>query len=189
MNITNVKTAVKVATIVKDDSNPKKLWNIHWDMTDKKILKDEAGRVYLLVVDGEIYKIGGSNCKGGIQKTISVYRDLALIGSPSVRTYGIHVLIKEQLDLGKNVEFYLISSDKVTAPVKGLFGFDIKEDVSIDYREIEYKCKEDYIRLEGNHPIWNFQERHESWPTYLTEGCNKLNSNTTKKAKQVLNKK
>ena len=188
MNINKVTTAMKIATIINDNSNPKKLWNIKWETDDKTILKDEAGRVYLIVVNGEIYKIGASNCKGGIKKTISVYRDLALVGTPSVRTFGIHQLIKQELDKGYSVEFYLIQSQKINIPIAGLFGIELKENVSVDCKEIENKCLSEYIKIETKAPKWNFQENHDVWPKWITELCNKQNIKQTKKAKQLINK-
>lgn len=187
MNISKVKTAVKVATIVNRTKNPKKkLWDIDWNITDKSILKDESGRVYLLVVAGEIYKIGASNCKGGIQKTISIYRDLALVGTPSVRTFGIHQLIKHQLDNNYSVEFYLIQSQKINIPIAGLFGIEYKENVSVDCKEIENQCLKEYHNEVGKYPQWNFQENHDVWPKWITEMCNKQNTEHTTKAKLLL---
>lgn len=185
MNINEVKTAIKVATVLNDQSNPKKLWNLHWDITDKGILKDESGRVYLIVVNGEIYKIGASGCKGGIQKTISIYRDYALIGTPSVRTFGIHQLIKQELDSGNSVEFYLIQSQKIDVPIAGLYGVEMKYNVSVDCKEIENKCLREYYKKEGKAPIWNFQENHDVWPKWITELANKQSINQTNKAKRL----
>jgi hypothetical protein len=186
MNISEVKTAIKVATVTNDSSNPKKLWNLKWDVTDKTILKDESGRVYLIVVNGEIYKIGASVCKGGIQKTISIYRDYALVGTPSIRTFGIHQLIKQELDSGNNVEFYLIQSQKIDVPIAGLYGIELKRNVSVDCKQIENKCLSEYHTKEGRAPKWNFQENHEVWPKWIAEIVNKQSINQTNKAKKLI---
>lgn len=186
MNISEVKTAIKVATVTNDQSNPKKLWNLNWDVNDKKILKDESGRVYLIVVNGEIYKIGASGCKGGIQKTLTIYRDYALVGTPSVRTFGIHQLIKKEIDNGASVEFWLIQSQKINIPIAGLYGIEFKENVSVDCKEIENKCLSEYWAKEGTAPKWNFQEKHEVWPKWITEMVNLQSINQTKKAKRLL---
>ena len=147
-----------------------------------KYLKDDSGRVYLIVVDGVIYKIGGSQCKDGIKGTWSFYCG-GMTGSPSVRTYGIPILIREKLDNGSKVELYMIPSEKVFAPVKGLFG---EEDgkVGIDFKAIEDKCKKDYKSIVGDYPKWNFQERNQPWPRYIQEGCNKLNEETSSTSKR-----
>lgn len=183
MKIDLVKTATKVANIVSrnDDSDNKIKVNWSSDVSDK-ILKDESGRVYLIVVDNEIKKIGGSMAKNGIKGTWSAYCS-GLTGSPSVRTYGIHTLISECLQTNKVVELYLILSEKVQANVKGLFGYDSRE-IGYDFKEMEKKCKDDYITIMSKYPPWNFQEQNMSWPIYIQEGCNELNKKTTEKSKK-----
>ncbi len=44
-------------------------------MLSQKILSENVARVYLIVVDGEIKKIGGSEATGGIKSTLEIYRD------------------------------------------------------------------------------------------------------------------
>jgi hypothetical protein len=136
----------------------------------------------LIVVDDIINKIGGSIAKNGIKGTWSSYCS-GMKGSPSVRTYGIHILISECLDLNKKVELYLILSEKVDAYVKGLFGLEYRK-IGYDFKEMEKKCKEDYFNVMGIYPPWNFQEKNMAWPIYIQEGCNLLNSKTTNKSKK-----
>lgn len=188
MHISDVSTAIKVGNIIlrNDDSNN----NIKVEWLEEKngydiplsVLKDNSGRVYLIVVDGTIKKIGGSQAKGGIKGTWGPYCG-AMNGSPSVRTYGIPLLIKEQLVRGRKVEIWMINSEKVIAPVKGLFG-ERKSKVGIDFKAIENKCKDDYKNKEGGHPEWNFQERNKPWPRWIQEGCNNLNEATSKKSQR-----
>jgi len=88
-------------------------------------------------------------------------------GGPSLRSYGIHLLIKEALENGKSVEIYIIISQNVEAPVKGLFG---EEKMKVNaFKEMENKCKEDYKSVEGNFPEWNYQERGVPWPKKVHE--------------------
>jgi hypothetical protein len=82
-------------------------------------------------------------------------------GGPSIRTYGINILIKEELEKWKKVEIYMISSAKTTMSVKGLF--DEKEMEVSSFRSMEQRCKEDYRSIVGNYPPWNFQEKGEPW--------------------------
>ena len=189
MNINKVKTAFKVADILsRNDSNAKNIIKMFWHeekngySTPLKVLKDDSGRVYLIVVDGIIYKIGGSQCINGIKGTWSPYCG-AMGGSPSVRTYGIPILIREKLDSGSKVELYMITSEDVKAPVKGLFGEEV-QNVGIDFKAIEDKCKEDYKKITGHHPVWNFQENNKPWPRYVQEGCNKLIAKTIANSKR-----
>ncbi len=56
-----------------NDSSP--LWEIIWDKKiSKELLSKRSGRCYFIVVGGEIYKVGYSDCKGGVRKTIDKYR-------------------------------------------------------------------------------------------------------------------
>jgi len=185
LDISKVSTAFKVADILpRNDVNNKNIIKMFWYEQKNgyniplKVLKDKSGRVYLIVVDEVIYKIGGSQSINGIKGTWSPYCD-CMNGSPSVRTYGIPILIREKLDAGNKVELYMITSAEVEAPVKGLFGEE-KQKIGIDFKAIETKCKEDFKNNTGHYPEWNFQESNKPWPREIQEGCNKLNEKTSK---------
>jgi len=189
MNINKVKTALKVADILpRNDSNVKNIIKMFWYEVKNgysnplKVLKDDSGRVYLIVVDGIIYKIGGSQCINGIKGTWQPYCG-GMGGSPSVRTYGIPILIREKLDSGSKVELYMITSEDVKAPVKGLFDEKV-QNVGIDFTAIEDKCKEDYKKITGNYPDWNFTENHYKWRLDIQESCVKLIAKTIANSKR-----
>lgn len=175
MNIKDVKTCFKVADVVLDKQHKQNhiKMNFLTEIADengqqlkKNILTNNAGRVYIIVVDGIIKKIGGSQSKGGIKATLSFYQS-AMQGGPSLRSYGIHLLIKEALENEKRVEIYMIISQSVKAPVKGLFSIEkMKTNV---FKEMENKCKEDYKKIEGDFPEWNYQERAFPWPKKIHE--------------------
>jgi len=178
MDIKNVKTAFKVAEVVLDKEHGirhikfvflNELVDENNEKIDNKILKDNAGRIYLIVVDGIIKKIGGSQCRGGIRNTMSFYQG-GMQGGPSIRTYGIHILLKEELEKGKKAEIYMITSKRARMIVKGLF--DEEELEVSSFKEMENKCKEDYKRIEGDLPPWNFQERGEPWRQDILKGLN-----------------
>ena len=80
---------------------------MEWANVSKDMLTSNAGRVYLMVVDGVIKKIGGSVSKGGIKSTMSFYESAN--GRPSIRSFGIQQLIFEELEAGKAVEIFLIT--------------------------------------------------------------------------------
>ncbi len=82
LNIKEVKTAVKVANIVQDNGQSPSFWKPEW-VGDREIIRDNSGRVYIIVSDGIIKKIGGSQSKGGIINTISSYKG-GLAGKPSI---------------------------------------------------------------------------------------------------------
>ena len=175
MNIKDIKTAFKVADVVLDKKHKQNYIKINYlsEITDEKgekieksILQNNAGRVYIIVVDGIIKKIGGSQSKGGIKATLSFYQS-AMQGGPSLRSYGIHLLITEALEKSKKVEIYLIPSKIVKASVKGLFSEE-KKSTNV-FKEMENKCKEDYKKIEGDFPEWNYQERAVPWPKKIHE--------------------
>ena len=182
MDVIKVKTAKKVGSVVKLNNNDSKKWYVNWSQGNQKILEDTSGRVYIITSNGKIKKIGGSQDKGGIKGTFNWYENNALSGGPSVRTYGIHMLIDEELKKNNVVEIYVILSHKIIASVKGLFGEKMVE-TNIDFKTMENMCKNDYISVMGSHPEWNFQEKGEKWPIYIREGCNFVNTTSTKKSK------
>ena len=182
MNISKVKTAIKVADVIKRDDTSKNKIKMSWcTNVNKEVLKDDSGRVYIITSNKEIKKIGGSQCKGGIKGTWSPYCG-AMGGAPSVRTYGIQILIREELDKNKEVEVFMIQSPKVLASVHGLFDEQTQE-VSA-FKEMESSCLSDYKNVMNKYPDWNFQESNKPWPMYIQEGCNLLNTKTTQKSKR-----
>jgi len=182
LNISTVTTAKRVGVFSLSNKKNKK-WEITWMKGLGEILKDKSGRVYLIVVNGVIYKIGGSVDKKGILGTMSWYENNALSGAPSTRTHGIHMLVYDELKKGNNVEVYMILSNKVEAPVKGLFGEKTMM-VSIDFKEMENLCKSDYFSKCDKYPKWNFQENNEQWPIELVESCNQVNNQSAANRKR-----
>ena len=175
----SVKLPVKISRF---SSLYYKKWKISWDKSLGEILKDRSGRVYLIVVNGLIYKIGGSVDKKGIIGTMGWYQNNAFTGGPSIRTHGIHILINREIEKGNQVEIYMILSNKVIAEIKGLFGVQLKL-VSIDFKEMEDLCKNQYFQKCGQYPKWNFQENNEQWDVDLIESCNLVNVSSANKRK------
>ena len=86
---------------------------------------------------------------------------------PSIRSFGINQLVYEAVTKGEEVSVYMITSEQVSAPVKGLFG---TEQMSISaFKEMEEKCIADYVASEGNFPAWNYQEAGKAWEQYIQE--------------------
>lgn len=161
MNIERVTNAIKVGDFVlRDDNSPNHI-NIEWlPEIDNNILRDESGRVYIITSNRVIKKIGGSQQKGGLINTISLYIS-SMQGRPGINRYGIHLQIKSELEEGHEVELYLIRAEKVKAPIVGLF--DTEEGEVSPFKEMEDKCMADFLREEGSYPEWNFQERGQAW--------------------------
>jgi len=166
MKISQVTTGKKVGTIIKrDDGSPDKI-QVVWVNPKDQMLKDNRGRVYILVVNGLIYKIGGSQSKGGIKNTIQSYVT-CMKGSPSDRTFNIHKLMRQELDLGNSVEVYMITAEPVMAPIPGLFG--ITDGMTSPFKEMESQCVRDYFQSQGCYPKWNYQESRTQYPQELLE--------------------
>ena len=166
MNIKQVTTAHKVAEFTYNTGRGKAPLALNW-FVDKSIQKDTSGRVYLLVVDGIIKKIGGSADKGGIKGTMNAYAGGAAKtkGRPSQTRHSICLLIKQALDYGSQVDVYLIPSQRVRADVTGLF--DTSPGLVAPFKEMEDKCVADYVRVEGAHPEWNFKEAGNAFSAEL----------------------
>lgn len=166
MHIKEVKTAIKIGDFILRENHRNKIDIRYLPNLGKDVLKDDSARVYLIVQDGIIKKIGGSACKGGIKATMSFYIN-AMTGSPGVPRFVIHLLIAEALKNGSKVELYMITSPRTIAKVPGLFGY--KEVEIASFKEMEGLCKSDYYSKEGRYPDWNFQENHEPYPPELAK--------------------
>ena len=95
------------------------------------------------------------------------FYESANCGRPSIRSFGIQQLIYEEILLDRNVEIYMISSEQVSAPVKGLFG---TEQLMISaFKEMEKKCLKDYVAIENKYPDWNYQESGKPWEKHIQE--------------------
>lgn len=170
MHISEVKTAFKIADVEYIEGSTKLNFNYLKDLVDenrkplpKNILTKNYSRVYLIVVDGEIMKIGASQDKGGMKGTLNIYKDGGIKGRPSIRSFGIWYFLYYTILEGRKIEFYMIYHDDFEAEVKGLFGLHKVGNASISCKLIEECCVTDYISKEGKHPAWNIQEQGADW--------------------------
>jgi hypothetical protein len=178
MNIKEVKTAIKIGNFVLRQNHKNKIDIQYLPNVDKKILTDNPARIYLMVQNKIIKKIGGSVSKGGIKTTMSFYT-LAMTGSPGVPRFVIHLLIEKNLRNKSKVELFMITSPKTLAKINGLFGSEKVEIAS--FKEMENLCKSDYYSREGKYPDWNFQENHQSYPPDLAKKHNLYHRKILKK--------
>ena len=159
--IDSINNLFFIGDIVKKTTKSKGKWKVDYKC-DKNIQNKENGRIYLIVVDDQIYKIGSSACKGGIKNTLSFYEG-GLGGSPSLRTFGIHMLIQEQLDIGKKIKIYVMFIEPIRVVINGLLT-SIEKITYPQIKDMENVCREDYKKIYGKYPIWNFQENVEEFP-------------------------
>jgi len=163
IDIEKVKNIVFIGDIINKnvDCNTKGKWKLDYKC-DKIIQKKENGRIYFILVNNEIYKIGSSECKGGIKNTFSFYEG-GLGGSPSIRTFGIHLLIQKQLNLGRKIRIYALFIEPIRVVISGLLS-SVEKITYPQIKEMEDLCREDYKKVYGRYPIWNFQENVQEWP-------------------------
>lgn len=164
MNIKDVKTAIKIGDFVLRKNHRNKIDIKYLPNIDNKKLTDNSARIYIIVQDGIIKKIGGSTSKGGIKATMSFYTS-AMTGSPGVPRFVMHLLIAQALKNKSKVELFMITSPRTLARVSGLFGY--KKLKIASYKEMEDLCKSDYYSKEGKYPDWNFQENNKPYPPKL----------------------
>ncbi len=180
MNIKKVTNAIYIGDFFKRNDIKSNLGIKYNDSLSKSDLKDDAGRVYLLVVNEEIKKIGGSQCKGGIKTTMGSYLS-GNTGRPSTRTFGINYLIEKHLSDGDKVKVYMINSEQVKTSVSGLF--EKSEMLISAFKEMEDKCKEDYKKIENKYPDWNYKESDRPWENNIQIAHSNFISESSGKSK------
>ncbi|RKV27217.1 GIY-YIG nuclease family protein [Helicobacter pylori] len=186
MHISEVKTAFKIADVEYVKDSTKLNFNYLKDLKDENnqplsqnILTQNVARVYLIVVDGEIKKIGGSQADGGIKSTLNIYKDGGVKGRPSVRSFGVWYFLYHTILTGAKIEFYMIYQPNFETQVKGLFGFHAIKDASISYKLLEQACLTDYRNNNNDAlPEWNVQEQGKDWSNDIKDE----HANTTQKA-------
>jgi len=153
------------------ENTPENKWKGKWDIKyecGKDIQIKENGRIYLIVVNDKIYKIGSSSGKGGIKATFGFYKEVNR--SHSISRIGVHVLIQELLDAGKEVKIYTLFNDPIQVVAYGLSSAN--EVITYpDVKVMEDACRVDYKKIYGKYPEWNFQENGEEWPEYIHKFC------------------
>lgn len=180
MKITEIVNKIKVCDIeLNKNESDRKLWNTVWSTdVSNQILTQNNGRCYFLVVNGEIYKIGFSDCQGGIKSTIDTYKSSGNSGRPSDRTHGIHILIAEELLRGNKVEVYFAFNPDISVELDLMDGSRKTISHSLSGKILETENMLIYIAKMGRHPVWNLQEAGRPWPTYLQESRNTLLAGT-----------
>jgi hypothetical protein len=172
MLISEAKEAFKICDIILDKNHLYSMKPIYCEKFidangkehEKSIIKYNVARTYFIVVDGEIYKIGQSGDKGGMKKTLAIYMNGGLKGSPSPRSIGIWYLMYKELLAGRKVEIYMHYMDEIWAWVPNFLSEGKEVKTRIDPKCLESVDLEAYRTKEGVYPPWNFQENGKKWP-------------------------
>jgi hypothetical protein len=199
MLISEVHNAFKIADVKENPSSSKLDFNYLNPLIDENgkylpsnFLNLNVSRVYLIVVNNKILKIGGSQDKGGMKGTLQIYRDGGVKGRPSIRSFGVWYYLNKSIKLNKKVEFYMIYSNDFVVEVKGLNKTHIVKNGNISCKLLEECCLNDYRnRMNGLYPDWNIQEQGKDWEDEIkklhTELLNQsLINNKSKRRKQIL---
>lgn len=196
MKISEVKTAFKIADVEFVKGSTKLNFNYLKDLKNEKgeplpqkILSENVARVYLIVVDNEIKKIGGSQAVGGIKNTLEIYRDGGVKGRPSIRSFGVWYFLYHTILEGKKIEFYMIYQENFEKEIKGLFGLKKVSNAYISYKLIEQCCIDDYLEKEnGEFPEWNVQEQGMDWPLDIKNQHAELQTKAQSREKKIKRK-
>jgi len=168
MQIGHITTMTRVGEITKN-LNEKKLTFVPDEKITKEQLRDIRGRVYAIVVNGVIEKIGGSQDKGGIQGTIGWYLNGWAKGN-SERTYCTWNFFTKAIQAEKKVEVYAVWAPLVEVTIPTMTGTLTKE-MPVDFHTIEKAFNDEYFQIEEKHPTLNMQESGQRWQdTGLLEG-------------------
>ncbi|RAZ24108.1 type II restriction endonuclease [Campylobacter hyointestinalis] len=192
MKISEVKTAFKIADVEFIKGQTKlnfkyldKIKDENGIELPKNILTQNLARVYIIVVNDEIKKIGGSQADGGIKATLQIYQDGGIKGRPSIRSFGVWYFLYHTILTGAKIEFYMIYQENFKKEVKGLFGLNMIDNAYISYKLIEQCCINDYLNFsDGKHPDWNVQEQGADWPLEIKNE----HADLTKKAQSRIKK-
>lgn len=176
MNISDVPSAIQVGEIVygtKPYSGSKhvlyqnKLVLNYANNFPKKLKTEHVSLVYILCVNGEIYKIGQSSTKSGIQGCMGFYLSAGQ-DDPGINRFAINWFMREELNKGNKVEVYMIYMKLIALEVPGLF--ESKQiNVPASAKGIEENCLSQYNAIEGCYPKWNYQETGASLPSEIHE--------------------
>lgn len=176
MFIFDIPNAIRVGEVTLDGSDykgdkhvfHKKSLGLIYDINFPKELKRKhVSLVYILCVNGEIYKIGQSSCGSGIEGTMGFYLKSGQ-DDPGINRFAINWFMREELNKGNKVEVFMIYMEPIEVEVPGLFRSE-KMIVPVSAKGIEQNCLMQYNVIEGCYPKWNYQETGVSLPDSIHE--------------------
>ena len=79
-------------------------------------------------------------------------------------------LIKYKINLfsevGKTIKIYALFIEPIKVIIPGLLS-SVEKITYPQIKEMEDLCREDYKKIYGKYPRWNFQENVEEWPEHI----------------------
>lgn len=169
MKIDHIKTMTRIGEIVhREDHNKKLMFKLDEKITSAQ-MRDNRGRVYAIVVDGNIEKLGGSQAQKGIQDTFGAYF-AGFAKGMSERTYCVWNFLTKNINAGKKVEVYCVWAPTVTIAIPTMTG-ELTKEIPVDFHTIEEAFVEEFVSVEKKYPYLNMQESGCRWAdTGLLEG-------------------
>lgn len=188
MQITDVPNVIRVGEVVHGTdvySGPKHVLYqtkliLNYDANFPKKLKNKhVSLVYILCVNGEIYKIGQSSTKSGIQGCMNFYLNAGQ-DDPGINRFAINWFMRQKLEDGNKVEVYMIYMEPIVIEVPGLFKSE-QVVVPVSAKGIEENCLSQYNAIEGCYPKWNYQETGVALPAEIHEAFGQYKIDRKKK--------
>lgn len=130
------------------------------DSLPKGLVNKYLASVYVFVVDGEVFKIGQTGAKKGLKSAVDFYLKSGQ-DDPGLNRFAINYFIREVLKQGKRVELYFQYKEPIKISVDGMFGKVYNVETLPSPKILEELWLEDYKYVEGEFPVWNFQEKGE----------------------------
>jgi len=129
----------------------------------KKMRRTRAAYNYFFVVDGEICKIGQSS--GELSDSMAFY-EKAGQDDPGPSRFAVNCLIREELSNGKCVEVYIKYREPDPTRIEGLTE-ESQEEVISGAKEMEKASNNEFKKIKGRLPKWNFQESNNPIPRHI----------------------
>lgn len=185
MHVSELYNFVKVASVRFDDNN-KSNWDIDWLKSDVDCSAN-TGRCYIIAVNDVVYKIGYSDCRGGLKRTFSTYKH-GLYSKASDRTFGINLLIGLHIFLNSKVDIYISVTEDFYVDLKLIDGSVIKKCITVSGKELEVENLNIYFAKYNSLPKWNILETNNiSWPQiFVLKRLNSFYSNRKVDFKELL---
>jgi hypothetical protein len=161
MDISYIETMKRIGQIVNHPLDERQLSIVTDPECKKEELKDKRGRVYAIVIDGKVHKLGGSQDKGGILSTIGFYFK-GYAHNNSKRTYCVWRYLKNHLDKGSKIEVYCVWAPLTKIQIPTMKG-SLTREIPVDFHTIENGFLQEYHRQEGKYPFLNMQENRCKW--------------------------
>ena len=176
MNINQITDATYIGEVVDHDkaySRHKPVFYSHKlrvnysDELESGFVDEHLSIVYFFCVNGEIYKIGQTSGKNGIKGCMSFYCSAGQ-DDPGQNRFTINALMREHIAQGDKVSVYIKFIEPMQMLVSGVDKMH-KVQANVSAKVLEEVHLQDYRRITGQLPRWNFQEAGVSVPTYIEE--------------------